>query len=114
MLQLSLQISLHIIITQLYFHLLGDSIGRIEASDCDANSPFNVLKYFIDHTSSSLARQYFDIRVNGDVYVRDSLISDTRDTLVYIVSSCRTQFVNAFISVNRAFLTHFLSYFGYC
>ena len=66
--------------------LTGDSIGRIDASDCDANSPFNVLRYFRSQDSNSLAKEYFDIGVNGEVYVRKSLISDSQDTLVYTVS----------------------------
>ena len=65
----------------------GTAIGRIIARDCDTQNPFNILQYFISQNSSSLALEYFDIRSNGDVYVRQSLLKDEADTLRYVVGS---------------------------
>ena len=67
--------------------ITGTAIGRITARDCDTQNPFNILQYFISQNSSSLALEYFDIRSNGDVYVRQSLLKDEANTLRYVVGS---------------------------
>jgi len=60
---------------------VGEAIGTLSATDCDTHAPFNLLQYFISQNATNLIREYFDIRPNGEIYVRKSLILDTGEQL---------------------------------
>ena len=70
----------------MFASVLGENIRKISASDCDTSAPFNVLTYFLTSNSSSLSKQYFDIRPNGEIFVRKSLTGDGSSTQRYTVS----------------------------
>lgn len=64
----------------------GESIGQLVGSDCDTVPPFNQLEYFICENTTALSGEYFDIRSNGELFVRKSLVADGQNTVRYTVS----------------------------
>ena len=73
-------------VCHIYLLYVGASIGKLAGSDCDTVPPYNQLQYFICDNSTALATEYFEIRANGEVFVRKSLTADSRNTATYRVS----------------------------
>ncbi|XP_060080745.1 protocadherin Fat 4-like, partial [Ylistrum balloti] len=71
-------------VTILETHPYGNIVETVNATDSDSKAPHNQLTYTI--TSSSLAQQYFQINSQGQITIQRSLIDDTADTSIYILT----------------------------